>query len=566
MKLPLGISDYKRIIDGDYYYIDKTLLIEELDNTSGLVLLIPRPRRFGKTLNLSMLRYFFEKSKTDTRYLFENTLIWQNQKYRTMQGSYPVIFLSFKNAKVGSWEKSYDCITIGIIEEFRRHSYALEAFSERVRNNDLEAIGIKSDYEAILTRKATLVQYEQSLSLLTKVLYQYYNKEVVVLIDEYDVPIHDGYSHGYYTEIVHFMRSLLTAVLKDNEYLHRGLLTGVLKLAKESIFSGLNNPVVSTLLDSEFSDKFGFTPQEVDRMLAHAELESLSSTIKEWYNGYTFGKTTIYNPWSVLECIHRKGQLGPYWANTSDNFLIKKLITCSNESIKSDLELLVQGNSVVQEIDGGLVYPEVMTDSKALWNLLLFTGYVTARNVDIREGRKFCTLALPNKEIKLLYNQLITTIFEEILSLSKIEGLKEALLSGNGSLFSEIVQDFISKSISFFDMPSDEPERSYHLFILGLLVTFSDTYEVKSNRESGHGRYDIMLIPRDPSLWAIIIEFKKVSSGETLQEATQKALTQIIEKDYIQELHARSIKKITAFGIACQGKKIETATHVFPVH
>lgn len=566
MKLSLGISDYKRIIDGGYYYIDKTLLIEELDHTNGLVLLIPRPRRFGKTLNLSMLRYFFEKSKTDTRYLFENTLIWQKQKYQAMQGSFPVIFLSFKNAKVGSWEENYDCIQAEIIEEFRRHSYVLEAFSERIKNGDLEAIGIKSDYEAILTRKATLVQYKRSLFFLTSLLHQYYNKEVMVLIDEYDVPVHDGYLHGYYTEIVNFMRSLLTAVLKDNKHLHRGILTGVLRLAKESIFSGLNNPVISTLLDSEFSDKFGFTPHEVDRILTHAGLEKLSSTIKEWYNGYIFGKTTIYNPWSLLECVHRKGQLGPYWANTSDNSLIKKLITCSNEAIKSDLELLVQGDSVVQEIDGGLAYPEVMTNSKALWSLLLFTGYVTTRNVDIKEGRTFCTLALPNKEIKLLYSQLITTIFEEVLSLSKIQSLKEALLTGNGALFSEIVQDFISKSMSFFDTPSDEPERSYHLFILGLLVTFSDTYEVKSNRESGHGRYDIILIPRDSSLWAIILEFKKVPFGESLEEAAQKALTQIVEKDYIQELRARSLKKVTAFGIACQGKMIKTATHVFSMH
>ncbi|MBA3752515.1 AAA family ATPase [Candidatus Dependentiae bacterium] len=564
MKLSLGISDYKKIIDGGYYYVDKTLLIEELDHTSGLVLLIPRPRRFGKTLNLSMLRYFFEKSHTNTQYLFENTLIWQNPKYQAMQGLYPVIFLSFKNAKVGSWEKSYARIQTEIIEEFERHSYVLEAFSERAKTGNPEAIRIKSDYEAILTRQATLEQYERSLLFLTQVLYQYHNKDVIVLIDEYDVPINDGYSRGYYTEIVDFIRSLLTTVLKDNKYLHRGILTGVLRLAKESIFSGLNNPIVSTLLDSEFSDKFGFTAEEVDHMLIDARLEKLNFTIKEWYNGYAFGKTTIYNPWSVLECIHKKGQVGPYWANTSDNFLIKKLITCSEKLIKSDLELLVQGHSVIHEVDGGLSYPEIRTNPKALWSLLLFTGYVTATHVDIREGRTFCTLALPNKEIKLLYNQLITTIFEEVLSLEKIHTLKEALFTGNGILFSELVQDFISKSMSFFDMPSDEPERSYHLFILGLLVTFSDSYEVKSNRESGHGRYDIILIPRDSSLWAIILEFKKVSSDETMQEAAQKALKQIIDKDYIQELHVRSMKRVVAFGIACQGKKIETITHIFP--
>ncbi len=358
------------------------------------------------------------------------------------------------------------------------------------------------------------------------------------------------------------MRSLLTAVLKDNTHLARGMLTGVLRLAKESIFSGLNNPVVSTLLDHEFSDKFGFTPREVDHILADAGLESLSGTIKEWYNGYLFGKTTIYNPWSLLECIRKQGQIGPYWANTSDNLLIKKLITCSGKAIKSDLEVLLLDGSVVKEIDGGLIYNHIVTNTKALWSLLLFTGYVTAKHVDLLEGKTLCTLAIPNKEIKLLYNELITTIFEEVLSLEKVHSLKEALLTGNGVLFSEIVQDFIMNNMSFFDMPSDEPERSYHLFILGLLVTFSDSYEVKSNRESGHGRYDIILIPRDPSNWALIIEFKKVSSGEPMQSASQKALDQINEKGYIHELHERSMKNIVAFGIACQGKTIEVAINV----
>jgi len=549
MPLPIGISDFKRVIEDRYYYVDKTLLIKELQHTNGSVVLLPRPRRFGKTLNMSMLKYFFEIREKSHAYLFHDAAIWQQPEYHALQESYPVVFLTFKSCKEASWELAYRGLTDILAAEFERHADDLiPTLGDRAR----------SKYLSIAEGKAEYAPITSSLLFLTQLLEAKYNKRVMVFIDEYDAPIHAAYAYDYYTDMVAFMRALLTNVFKDNSNLERGVLTGILRTAKEGIFSGLNNIRVFTLLDEEFSDKFGFTNEEVDTLLTEANLKKQSAQIKEWYNGYTSGKITIYNPWSLLECISRKGFIGPYWVNTSDNEFIKTLIAQADEAVKIDLELLLEGSPVVHEIDTGLVLPGIENNQKALWSLLLFTGYLTFTNVERQEGKAVYNLALPNQEIKLLYKELITRIFETTLGSARIKRLKAALLKPDAHELEELLQAFVLKSMSTFDIPKNEPERSYHTFVLGLLVLFEDTYELKSNRKSGAGRYDIMLIPHDTKQWGIIMEFKKASGSaqESLSKAAQKALSQIKDNKYSHELLERGIFSIVAFGIGCKGKQV----------
>ncbi len=547
--LPIGISDFKTVIEGDYYYVDKTLLIKELLENAGQVVLIPRPRRFGKTLNLSMLKYFFESTPTSNEHLFYNTHIWNDEKHKVKQGKYPVIFLTFKGIKANTWLDAYEYLIFTIAQEFRRHAPSLLP-----QLPDYE----RKTYEALLSKTASQVEYSQSLLFLSELLKRYHNQQVIVLIDEYDAPIHTAYTHGYYKELISFIQGLLTAVLKDNSFLERAILSGILRTAKEGIFSGLNNLSVFTMLNREFCDKFGFTPYEVHELLRKQELLLEEDNIKNWYNGYHANGATLYNPWSLLECVRSRGILKPYWANTSDNYLVKKLIARASEEAKVELESLLVDVPVVKEIDERLAFPTIEQSSTALWSLLLWTGYVTYNFHEIKEGKDICTLILPNKEIKLLYKHLLQEIIEQTLPSSRSNILFQALIEANVPQIAELLQAFVLNSMSVFDIPDTEPERSYHLFVLGLLVTISDYYEVSSNRESGYGRYDIMLIPKDMTKPGYIIEFKKVSSlqQETLENTAQKALEQITEKNYAQELKKRGIKTILALGIAFKGKQI----------
>jgi len=547
-RLPIGISDYKKLVEDNYYYIDKTLLIKELIEVGGAITLLPRPRRFGKTLNLSMLRYFFEKSSIDTTHLFSHTAIWQEQEYQKLHAQYPVIFLTFKDVKELTWKNAYEKLTVIIANEFERHAYLLK---------DLSGQDVK-DYQAIMERTASFVLFSRALFLLTELLHNHYQKKVIVLLDEYDAPIHASYTYNYYDEMINFMRSLLTSVLKDNSFLERGVLTGILRAAKEGIFSGLNNLKVCSLTGIEFQNKFGFTQQEVQQLLKDQKLSDTALQVQQWYNGYTFGDTTIYNPWSIVQCADQRGLIRPYWLNTSDNQLIKNLLSLANEDVKAELELLITDQSIIKEIDDAVLFPGIERNSKALWSLLLFSGYLTYVKKELIEGKLLCTLSIPNKEIKILYTDMIKEIFEASLTNTKITLLLRALTEGDSQTFGELLQEFISNSMGIYDFADSDPEKSYHLFVLGLLVYLRDSYEVKSNQESGYGRYDIMLIPKNPNKLGIVVEFKKVSParGETLEIASQKALDQIQEREYVTELKERGVKRIQLLGIAFQGKKV----------
>lgn len=552
--LPIGISDYKKLVEDGYYYVDKTRLIEEVWD-SGEVVLVTRPRRFGKTLNLSMLRYFFEKSSDSREHLFSKTAIWNYESYKSLHGQFPVIFLSFKNIKGSHWKVCYDLFAIIISEEFKRHRYLLSDSALQPEE--------KLWYQEILEGNASEARLRLSLQFLAGLLSRYYQTKVIVLIDEYDVPIQSSYVHKFYPDAIEFLKGLLTAILKDSEVLEKGILTGILTLAKAGVFTDLNNLDVFNLTHETMADKFGFTKQEVADLLDHYSIKNSQASIEQWYDGYTFGITTeIFNPWSVLKCIKAQGRFDMYWANTGDNILIKKLIAKSSISMKSELELVLRNEPVEQSIKESITFPELDHRSELVWSLLLFTGYLTYRTCDFKDGNKICTLVIPNQEIRYLYIQMLQEIFQESVMGGQAENLLLAVTQGDTDIFEKLLQSFVLNSMSAYDLPSNEPEKSYHLFVLGLLAALHDTYEVKSNRESGLGRYDIMIIPKKNHKPAIIMEFKIVRPGETLETTAQKALDQIREKKYAQELYDKSISSIIEYGIAFEGKQIFVKTAI----
>lgn len=545
-RVPLGVSDFKKLREGDYYYIDKTLLIKDILRKKSEVFLFPRPRRFGKTLNLSMLYYFFSND-ANARDLFDKTAICDDATSMSHQGKYPVIFLTFKDVKVSDWQQALQAISFLIKQEFEHHYPALAA---------IMSASEQASYQKIVNCTADLSVITHSLRLLCDLLCRCYKRRVIILLDEYDAPIHAAYQHGYYQQMVEFIRNFFSSAFKDNEVLELGVLTVILRTAKEGIFSGLNNLNVCTILEEMFSDKFGFTQPEADALLEHYGFTSSSIEIRQWYNGYNFAGTTIYNPWSLLMCVDKDGVIAPYWANTSDNAMVMDVIARADEFAKQDLELLLENQSIHKIIDEAFAFVDIEQSSSALWSLLVFAGYLTLQSQENVEGRWTGSLVIPNKEIRLLYKQLLERSFDRVLSLSGIKQLQQALLDGDGGLLQEIVQKYVINSMSAFDLPSDEPEKSYHLFILGMLVTLSDMYDVVSNRESGFGRYDTMLIPKNSKQRGIVIEFKRVIKRETLEMAAEQALKQIREKQYAQELKKRGVHTITLFGIAFKGKEV----------
>lgn len=540
-KLPIGISNFKNLIESEHYYVDKTLLIEEIENC-GKVILIQRPRRFGKTLNLSMLKYFFEISEESHSHLFHDTLIWKSPKYQKMQGTFPVIFMTFKDIKESSWEAAYEKFGIALYEEFDRHSYLL-------LSNEMETYD-REFFRRILERRASQAELESSLHFLAKLLHKHHNKKPYLLIDEYDVPVQAAFANGYYLKLTEFLKVLLESALIDEDHIERGIVIGIL--------SSFNNLDVYNLTNLKLSDKFGFTNAEVDELLHHYNLDS---QIQNFYNSYIFGKNTeIYNPWSVLNCISNEGQLKKYWVNTSDNILVKKLIAQASIEVKSKLEMLIEGKQIEEKIEESITFPHLNIRSDLLWSLLLFTGYLSYEHYKIEKGEIIALLRIPNKEISYLFNDFVRTIFQESVMGGQVENLLKALTIGESEMFSKLLQSFVYNSMSFYDLDSNEPEKSYHLFVLGLLVSLSDHYEVKSNKKSGLGRYDVTLIPRKNNKPAIIIEFKIVRKGETLETAAQNALEQISQKQYTLDIFDRSIPNVIAYGIAFESKTIFVKT------
>lgn len=547
--LPIGISDFKEIIDGNYAYVDKTLLIEELLENGTKVALIPRLRRFGKTLNLSMLRYFFEKGEEDTSYLFKNLNIWKKENCRDLQGKFPVIFLTLKDIKQESWEEMLASLQQLLVEEFLRHRYLLEG--------NILSDEEKADYLKITRKEDEKSLIERSLLLLSNWLHRYHKKRVILLIDEYDTPAHAAYVGGFYNSLITFLRNWLSGGLKDNLYLERGVLTGILRIAKESIFSGLNNILTFTILNETFQDKFGLLESEVKELLEEYHLQDRLEDMRQWYNGYRIGSCKgLYNPWSVLSCIREKGALAPYWVNTSDNALMKQLITEGTDDFKADLEELLKGGVIQKTVEEGIIFSDLEANPETIWALLLFSGYLTL-DAPYSYGTP-CVLRIPNQEVNELYQSTILDWFKKSIHEPKYRQLLKSLIEGDIDTFSQIFQEFLLSVVSYFDISADEPEKIYHAFVLGMLLGLRGRYEVKSNRESGYGRYDVLLIPLDPKDLGIVLEFKKIGpfDSSTLEEGIASAFKQIEEKHYDQELRDRNIHRVLYVALSFKGKQV----------
>jgi hypothetical protein len=548
----IGISGFKTLIEGNYYFVDKSLLIKEfLENGAG-VILIPRPRRSGKTLNLSMLRYFFDiRFKEETKGLFKGLKIEKEEDIMELQGQFPTIFLTFKNEKYTTYEDFVDGITLLMCNLYKEHDYLLQ--SDKLSFYD------KEDYKSMLARKVSIAHLSNGISILMEYMHKHFGKKVMLFIDEYDVPIQEGYLCGYYDQMIVLIRNLLTSALKDNSNLEKSLITGILRVAKESIFSGLNNLEVSTLLKHSFKDKYGFTVEEVEEISNYYEAYEELEAIKQWYNGYIFGGEVIYNPWSVLNYLkNRRDGLLPYWINSSSNDLIKRILVKGDREVKLDLEKLIEGQSIIKNIDDNIVMSEIEASNENIWSFLLMSGYLKPVNSELVEGILRCEIIIPNKEVLIFYKNIIKNWFRDTMTSPKYELMLNMLIAGEIEIFSGLFKEFVIDNLSYFDVSGNEPERVYHAFVLGMLISLSDNYEVKSNKESGYGRYDVMLIPKDISKIGIVMEFKKIHDfvKTTIEEGTKLALKQIEDMKYSNELTVRGVNKIIKLAIVFKGKVI----------
>ena len=549
-KIPIGIDDYKELIEKGYAYVDKTLFIQEIIDRGTKIAIIPRPRRFGKTINMSTLKYFFEKTKEDNSHLFSPYNIWKT-KHRESQGKFPVIFLTLKEIKQETWELAYESFKALIAEEYEKHRYLLN--SAELSPDEKEI------FHTILKQQANQANTERSLKYLVWWLDRYHREKVIVLIDEYDSPIHMAYFYGYYSHIINFMRNWLGGGLKSNNSLERGVVTGILRIAKENIFSDLNHSSNFTSFSGDFGDKFGLLEEEVYSLLKDYDMSAKLEEVRNWYNGYHIALHSVYSPWSILNYIQYK-TLKPYWINTSGNELIKEQLIQKGMFFKEDFESLILGKTITKRIDEGLVFASLKNSKEAIWGLLLFSGYLTLSTTPVLDGILYsCELKIPNQEIAALFHSIIQDYFEETF-FDTWSDLLNALITGDVETFSEGFQEIIMDMFSSHDISKKAPERVYHAFVLGLLVSLRKTHEIKSNRESGLGRFDLCLFPKNLNDLGIILEFKKAKKEEfekkDLEKLANSAILQIENLHYVTELKHRGVQKILALGMAFQGKQV----------
>ena len=538
-RLAIGVSDFKKIIEGDFYYFDKTKLIEEIINDGSEVKLFTRPRRFGKTLNMSMLKYFFDiENKEENKEIFKNLYIEKTEAFKE-QGQYPVIFLSLKDLKASNWEEMEEKISVILSDLFSEYEYLI---------NDL--LGSDSNkLKKIINEDANLSNLGRSLKLLTKILYEKYNKKVVVLIDEYDSPLVSAYINGYYEKAKDFFKTFYSTVLKDNSYLQMGVLTGIIRVIKAGIFSDLNNLRTYTILSDVYTDSYGLTEEEVEKSLKYYGIEQEISNVKDWYDGYKFGDSEVYNPWSILNFLDFK-ELRAYWVDTSGNDLIKDVLKNITKNTIEALERLFNGEGLKQNISGTSDLSKLLSEDE-LWELMLFSGYLT---VEEKIDHKNYILRLPNKEIKELFKD---TFLEKYFGRgSKLLYLMEALTENRIDEYEERLQEILLTSVSYNDTKKGN-EAFYHGLIMGMGLYLEGEYITKSNIESGLGRYDFVIEPKNKAKRAYIMEFKSTDNIEKLEEVSKEALEQIENKKYDVSLKQNGVKDITYMGIAFCGKEIK---------
>lgn len=546
LPLPIGISDYA-LASKDYYYIDKTLLIKEFLDEKPKVSLFTRPRRFGKTLTMDMLRTFFEKSNQDTSVYFEDKKIWDcGEEYRKYQGKYPVIFLSFKDVKCSTWEATYDLLTQLIRLEYKRHT-ELEN-SEKITSRDF--------YHKVVSDKADESDYMLSLMMLSQMLDEHHGSAPIIIIDEYDTPIQQGHAGGFYDEIILFMRNLFSGGLKDNKHLSYGFLTGILRVAKESIFSGLNNLKINSVLDNRYSQYFGFTVDEVREMAAYYGVPEKYDELCEWYDGYRFGKTEIFNPWSVINYFNNDCEPRAFWQSTGSNEIIGEILGEADEDIYERLNLLLQGEEFTTYIDTSVIYPQIKKNPSSVYSFLLVAGYLkVVETATSFSGDFMCKVSLPNKEIRHVYNKEILSKLDNVVPQSIAIAIQEAIFTNDSTALQKHLRKLLVESASSFDTVG---ENFYHGLVLGLCAMMSNRYIVSSNRESGEGRYDIQLMPKDDKMPGVLIELKAAKGADDaeLDELSKAALKQINDRSYDTEMKTKGIKKILKYGVAFSGKKV----------
>ena len=545
--VPVGIEDFERIVREDYYYVDKTQLIEELLINRAPVTLFTRPRRFGKTLNMSMIKYFFDvKNKEKNKKLFENLKIY-NSEYMSEQGKYPVIFISLKDLKGDTWEECLKRLKLFIFDLYAEFEYIREKMNE----------WDKRKFEKVLYEKED-ADYIMSLKFLSDSLYKYYGEKVIILIDEYDAPIINAFDKGYYNEAVNFFQTFYSSALKTNNSLKYGILTGITRIIKEGIFSGLNNLYVNTILSRDYSEYFGLLESEVIEMLDYFGMKYKIEEVREWYNGYIFGESEVYNPWSIVNYIREK-EIKAYWANVSGNTLLENMLNHAGESVYEDLKRFTDGESIEKYISDGTTIKSLLSNDNEIWQLLLYSGYLTKdrkqKEIDVTtEYTDVYNLRIPNKEIRKYFGNMFLNRFfgTEV----KTNILMKALEGGDIKKFEKTLGEIMINMLSHFDLDK-EMEKIYQVFMIGLVGFLMGKYEIISNDESGYGRYDLAMIPIKSNEKAYLMEFKISKTKKGMEESAEKALKQIDEKKYDTKLKARGIKNILKIGIAFYGKEVK---------
>ena len=545
-RMPIGVEDFKEVRE-HYYLVDKTNFIKQLIDDHSKVTLLTRPRRFGKTLTMSMVEYFFSCQKEEAgRTLFTGLAIdHAGSTYMRHRGQYPVIFLSLKELNNLTWPDMLDNWRVFLRKLYMPYAYMLQ--SERVDD------AMRDDYKRIMERQASSNELANALARLMEMMHSYYGKKVIVLIDEYDVPVQQAWKHGFYPECIQFVKQFLGNALKTNDSLDFALVTGVLRIAKESIFSDLNNFDVYSVLSDTYSDVIGFTPDEVSKLAADVHDEQALPAIKAWYDGYRFGQSEIYNPWSVLNYFKRK-KLDDYWVNTSGNLILQSLLQKRSATQEEALLSLLQGEHVTAVLGENIAYQDIGCNQDALYTMLLTTGYLTVINVQEISGATMCQLAIPNREIRDIFQREILERMRVGMNLSSVYLTMQALVMGNGNAFVKGLTEYVTQIVSVYDTANKE--SFYHGLLLGLTALVMVDYTIESNRESGYGRFDVALFPKDIHKYGVIMEFKIAPNRDELVVKANEVLQQIQDKQYIETFNARGIQHIWQYGIAFCGKEL----------